>query len=132
MAIGASYAARGLNTAISPHRGSTTRSQKDLEELQRKLTSDEVSANVLSAISERCWRMRDRCSILRKSCEATMIIDEPEQEVDGWDEAETALTAAQQMPGGPERIDALKKAGLLRLKADERRTAIRNARKDSD
>jgi hypothetical protein len=41
MANGASYAARGSNTAISPHRGSTTRSQKDLEELQRNLTSDE-------------------------------------------------------------------------------------------
>jgi hypothetical protein len=58
--------------------------------------------------------------------------NEPEREIDGWDEAEAALTAAQKMPEGPERIDALKKAGLLRLKADERRTAIRNARQNSD
>jgi hypothetical protein len=68
----------------------------------------------------------ERARILRKSCEATMIIDEPEREVDGWDEAEAALTAAQQMPGGPERVAALKKAGQLRFRADERRRAIRD------
>jgi hypothetical protein len=55
-----------------------------------------------------------------------MIIDEPEPEVDGWNEAEVALAAAQQMPGGPERIAALKKAGQLRFRADERRRAIRD------
>jgi hypothetical protein len=47
----------------------------------------------------------------------------------GWNEAEAALAAAQQMPQGPERIAALKKAGQLRFEADERRKAsgIRNA-----
>jgi hypothetical protein len=64
--------------------------------------------------------------------EAPVMIDELESKVDGWAEAEAALAAAQQMPEGTERIDALKKAGLLRLKADERRTAIRNARQNSD
>jgi hypothetical protein len=60
-----------------------------------------------------------------------MIIDEPELEVDGWEEAETALTAAQQMPGGPERIAALKKAGQLRFEADERRKALRDQERAS-
>ena len=55
-----------------------------------------------------------------------MMIDEPEPKVDGWDEAEAALAAAQQMPGGPERVAALKKAGQLRFEADERRRAIRD------
>jgi hypothetical protein len=55
-----------------------------------------------------------------------MTIDEPERGVDGWDEAEAALTAAQKMPGGPERVAALKKAGQLRFRADERRRAIRD------
>jgi hypothetical protein len=64
--------------------------------------------------------------------EAPVMIDELESKVDGWAEAEAALAAAQQMPEGTERIDALKKAGLLRLKVDERRTAIRNARQNSD
>jgi hypothetical protein len=44
----------------------------------------------------------------------------------GWNEAEAALAAAQQMPEGPERIAALKKAGQLRFEADERRNAIRD------
>jgi hypothetical protein len=35
--------------------------------------------------------------------------------------AEMALTAAQQMPAGHARAVALKEAGQLRLKADERR-----------
>jgi hypothetical protein len=43
----------------------------------------------------------------------------------GWNEAEAALAAAQQMPQGPERIDALKKAGQLRFEADEHRNALR-------
>jgi hypothetical protein len=60
-----------------------------------------------------------------------MIIDEPELEVDGWDEAETALAAAQQMRGGPERIAALKKAGQLRFEADERRKALRDQERAS-
>ena len=44
----------------------------------------------------------------------------------GWNEAEAALAAAQQMPQGPERIDALKKAGQLRFEADEHRKAMRD------
>ena len=34
-------------------------------------------------------------------------ISETEPEVEGWDQAEAALAAAQQMPGGPEQIAAL-------------------------
>jgi hypothetical protein len=60
-----------------------------------------------------------------------MIISELEPEVDGWDEAEAALAAAQQMPGGPERVAALKKAGQLRFRADERRRAIRDQKRVS-
>jgi hypothetical protein len=55
-----------------------------------------------------------------------IVISEPEPEVDGWDEAEAALAAAQQMPGGPERVAELKKAGQLRFRADESRRAIRD------
>jgi hypothetical protein len=47
-----------------------------------------------------------------------------------WRAAEAALTAAQQMPGGPERFAALKEAGKLRLKADERR--LRKEQRDRD
>ena len=47
-----------------------------------------------------------------------MIISEPEPEDDGWRAAEAALAAAQQMPGGPERVAALKKARQLRFTAD--------------
>jgi hypothetical protein len=63
---------------------------------------------------------------LRKLRETKMNIEEPEPEDDGWGAAEAALAAAQQMPGGPERIAALKKAGQLRFTADERRRAIRD------
>jgi hypothetical protein len=91
MAIGASYAAHGSNTAILI----------------------------------KCWRTRGRCRTLRKHRER-MHLRKPEPEVDGWAEAEAALAAAQQMPGGPERVAALKKAGQLRFRADERRRAIRD------
>ena len=50
----------------------------------------------------------------------------PEAEDNGWAAAEVALAAAQQMPGGPDRIAALKAAGLLRFKADEFRRSIRD------
>jgi hypothetical protein len=49
----------------------------------------------------------------------------------GWNEAVAALTAAQQMPQGPERIAALKKAGQLRFEADERRKAMRDQERGS-
>jgi hypothetical protein len=73
----------------------------------------------------------ERNRLLRNSCEATMIIDKPELEDDGWNEAEAALAAAQQMPQGPDRIDALKKAGQLRFEADERRNALRDQERAS-
>jgi hypothetical protein len=38
-----------------------------------------------------------------------------------WRAAQAALEAAQKMPRGPARISALKQAGWLRFKADERR-----------
>jgi hypothetical protein len=60
-----------------------------------------------------------------------MKIKEPEPEDDDWAGAEAALAAAQQMPVGPERIAALKEAGLLRFKADERRRAIRDQERAS-
>ena len=40
---------------------------------------------------------------------------------DEWNEAQAALHAAQELPRGPDRIDALKKAGQLRFDADQRR-----------
>jgi hypothetical protein len=55
-----------------------------------------------------------------------MKTDGSELEDVGWVAAEAALAAAQQMPGGRERIAALKEAGLLRFEADERRRAIRD------
>jgi hypothetical protein len=55
-----------------------------------------------------------------------MHVKKPEPEVNGWAEAKAALAAAQQKPGGPERVAALKKAGQLRFRADERRRAIRD------
>jgi hypothetical protein len=47
-----------------------------------------------------------------------------------WRAAEAALAAPQQMPGGPERAAALKQAGQLRLKADDRR--LRKEQRDRD
>jgi hypothetical protein len=41
-----------------------------------------------------------------------------------WQAAQEALRAAQKMPGGPERFDALRKAGQMRFDADRRRRAI--------
>ena len=38
-----------------------------------------------------------------------------------WEAAEEALKAAQNMPGGPERIAALKKAGQMRFDAFEKK-----------
>ena len=38
-----------------------------------------------------------------------------------WKAAELALEAARRLPGGAERIEALKQAGRLRLDADRRR-----------
>ena len=38
-----------------------------------------------------------------------------------WEAAEEALKAAQKMPGGPERIAALRKAGQMRFDAYEKK-----------
>ena len=46
-----------------------------------------------------------------------------------WEAAEAALAAAQKMPGGPDRIEALKRAGQLRSEADRRRHSIQEERK---
>ncbi|MDP1585067.1 MAG: hypothetical protein Q8M18_16725 [Bradyrhizobium sp.] len=43
---------------------------------------------------------------------------------DLWDHAETALAEARAMPWGPERIEALKNAGILRLRAAEKQLAL--------
>jgi hypothetical protein len=61
-----------------------------------------------------------------------MIIDEPEREVDGWDEAEAALTAAQQMPGGPERMTRSGKPDSLDSgpMSAARQSEIRNPRQN--
>ena len=41
-----------------------------------------------------------------------------------WRAAEAALATAQNMPVGPERIGALRRAGQLRYEADKRRRSI--------
>ena len=46
-----------------------------------------------------------------------------------WLAADAALTDAQKMPGGAERIEALKRAGQLRYEADKRRRSIQEERK---
>jgi hypothetical protein len=43
---------------------------------------------------------------------------------DDWEAAEEALKAAQQLPAGPKRIAALKKAGQMRYDAYEKRRAV--------
>ena len=41
-----------------------------------------------------------------------------------WRAAEAALADAQKMPGGPPRIEALKRAGQLRYEADKRNRSM--------
>jgi hypothetical protein len=56
-----------------------------------------------------------------------MISQKEEQCVEEeWQAAEAALRAAQKLPGGIERFEALRKAGQLRYDADKRRREIRN------
>jgi hypothetical protein len=45
-----------------------------------------------------------------------MASDPPKRDLDA--EADRALESARSMPSGPEKIEALKKAGLLRKAAD--------------
>jgi hypothetical protein len=47
-----------------------------------------------------------------------------------WEAAEAALKAAQNLPGGAERYQALKHAGQLRYNADKQRREIEQ-RKDA-
>ena len=41
-----------------------------------------------------------------------------------WQAAQVALNDSQKLPGGPERIEALKRAGRLRYEADQRRRSV--------
>ena len=51
--------------------------------------------------------------------------DKDEQSVEEeWRAAQVALNDAQKLPGGPERIEALTRAGRLRYKADQRRRSV--------
>jgi hypothetical protein len=45
-----------------------------------------------------------------------------------WEAAEEALKAAQKMPGGPERIAALRKAGQMRFDAYEKKRHLEEGR----
>jgi hypothetical protein len=54
-----------------------------------------------------------------------MKLKQSESEDDAdWAAAQAALSAAQKMPSGPERIEALRKAGQLRFEADKRRRQL--------
>ena len=46
-----------------------------------------------------------------------------------WEIAEAALAEARAMPWGPERIEALRKAGLLRHRAADAQAAIDRRRR---
>jgi hypothetical protein len=48
-----------------------------------------------------------------------MGMEKQDQDQD-WDNAQAALAMAQAMPGGPARIEALKRAGKLRFEAAEK------------
>jgi len=56
-----------------------------------------------------------------------MTLKQLEQCEQEWQAAEEALKAAQKMPGGPERIAALRRAGQLRNDAYERKCAIHDS-----
>ena len=43
---------------------------------------------------------------------------------EAWQAAQAALNDAQNLPGGPQRFEALKRAGRLRYEADKRRRLI--------
>jgi hypothetical protein len=60
-------------------------------------------------------------SIGGRPCERGVKVKKSKSKDKVWRAAEAALAAAQQMPGGPARAAALKEAGQLRLKADDRR-----------
>jgi hypothetical protein len=63
-------------------------------------------------------------SVNNKSPSGTMGMREmknTQPEDDGWEAAQAALAAAQNLPAGSERLTALRKAGQLRFEADEKR-----------
>jgi hypothetical protein len=64
------------------------------------------------------------CIIARMKTERSEI----EQQ---WEAAQAAVRAAMNVPGGTERIAALKKAGQLRFEADKRRRAFEEDVKNS-
>jgi hypothetical protein len=51
---------------------------------------------------------------------AEQVAQNPTTAADDWRAAERALEAAQKLPGGTERFEALKRAGMLRNKAADR------------
>jgi hypothetical protein len=53
-----------------------------------------------------------------------MKIGVPTELEEQWRAAEAALSAAQKLPGGSERIEALRRAGQLRFEADKLRRAF--------
>jgi len=79
--------------------------------------------NIVALVRYRPTRIR--CRTRRRRREKMKTNESDPEDVD-WASAEAALAAPQQMPGGPERIAALKKAALLRFKAAERRRSLRD------
>lgn len=64
-----------------------------------------------------CMRVRDanaQGTTTEKPCLSPVTKTEAEE---AWEQAQTALTTAQELPRSPERFEALKRAGKLRLKA---------------
>ena len=54
-----------------------------------------------------------------------MKTENEEQSVEEeWQAAQAALNYAQKLPGGPQRFEALKRAGQLRYEVDKRRRSI--------
>jgi hypothetical protein len=68
--------------------------------------------NIVALVRYRPTRIR--CRTRQRRREKMKTSESGPEDVD-WASAEAALAAAQQMRGGPERIAALKKAGLLRF-----------------
>jgi hypothetical protein len=54
----------------------------------------------------------------------------PDNDDDDWKAAEVELEAARRLPGGAERIEALRRAGRLRFDADRRRLAKEERQRD--
>ena len=62
---------------------------------------------------------------LRRPAKSVMNAKPEKQSVEEDSQpAQAALNDAQKLPGGPERFEALKRAGQLRYKADQRRRSV--------